>query len=501
MNRNHKTAIALAVAALIVSPAAFADDQIHNHTLNQTTNIVNNTDNDTTNDTTTNETTNTSTSTSTSNSTSDSSYSESRSFSQDVSQTYDENYDFDWSQSISQTYDENIDIDLKVDENYDLDFKWDENYDLDVIQRFVDVDENVDVDRNIDHDEHVVKVEMDKRLALDSDIRLDGDINITGDIDLDSAAIALIDNRQSITNNRGNNELLTNDASIGDDVAESAQGNMGFNVAAGDNNAQDNAVALSAADASFAFGMADAEIFVHQLGAGNNTLNSGVTNVAGVSGNAFANASGNIGVNVASGNNNAQKNALAASVATSAIAQSSVSSNQISSGNTVENAGYTETRRESFDIAMSGTAEGSGVYRGTGNAYQKTNFYPDNWTGNAHPAGGPDGHSDWDIATQGAVANPNRRGVGGIAFDTDEEGFVEFLGEDALDILLTGRVVQSVLVAVDATNTASLSGSAFSSASGNIGVNVAAGTGNLQANSLALAVAQPSTGGGGGGGE
>jgi hypothetical protein len=31
-------------------------------------------------------------------------------------------------------------------------------------------------------------------------------------------------------------------------------------------------------------------------------------------------------------------------------------------------------------------------------------------------------------------------------------------------------------------------------------VNISAGTGNLQANSLALAVAQPSTGGGGGGG-
>lgn len=53
-----------------------------------------------------------------------------------------------------------------------------------------------------------------------------------------------------------------------------------------------------------------------------------------------------------------------------------------------------------------------------------------------------------------------------------------------------------------AENNASLSGDAFRSASGNIGVNVAAGTGNLQANSLALAVAQPSSGGGTpGGGE
>mgnify|MGYP002714639844 CR=1 FL=1 len=44
-----------------------------------------------------------------------------------------------------------------------------------------------------------------------------------------------------------------------------------------------------------------------------------------------------------------------------------------------------------------------------------------------------------------------------------------------------------------------LDGDALAGAKGNIGVNVASGTGNLQANSLALAVAQPSTGGGGGG--
>ena len=58
-----------------------------------------------------------------------------------------------------------------------------------------------------------------------------------------------------------------------------------------------------------------------------------------------------------------------------------------------------------------------------------------------------------------------------------------------------GHAVEPVAAA---TNRATLSGSAFSGASGNIGVNVSAGTGNQQANSLSLAVAQPSTGGPGG---
>ena len=56
------------------------------------------------------------------------------------------------------------------------------------------------------------------------------------------------------------------------------------------------------------------------------------------------------------------------------------------------------------------------------------------------------------------------------------------------------QIARNVVVS-NATNTASLSGNAFNAASGNIGVNVSAGTGNQQANSLSLAVAQPSTGG------
>lgn len=355
-----------------------------------------------------------------------------------------------------------------------------------------------------DKDSHNVEVNLKKDLRLSSDIRFSGDPEITGSIDLDSAAIAIIDNRQSISGNHAENGLLTNNAGIADDVASDASGNLGFNVAAGDNNAQDNAASLSAADASFSFGMADAEVFVNQNGSNNTTMNYGVTNNAGIGGNAFSGASGNIGVNVTSGNNNEQKNALAASVATSAYAQSSISSNQVSSGNTVNNDGYYDYLVSSYDISLSGSVTGStrgtstGTYSGTGNSYQKTNFYPDNWNGNTHPGGNQTGHSDWDNQTQGAVANPNRPGVGGMAWDTDENGNLSLseLGTADLVASLSGTVVDIDWVAVNATNNASLSGSTFSGASGNIGVNVSAGSGNLQANSLALAVAQPSTGGG-----
>ncbi|MBN5052364.1 adhesin [Stenotrophomonas maltophilia] len=382
--------------------------------------------------------------------------------------------------------------------------------------RTVNINEQVQKNSNIQADErkeknnHGVDVNLEKDLRLSSDINFSGDPTISGDIDLDSAAIAVIDNRQSISNNVTGNSLVTNSASIADDVGAGASGNLGFNVVAGDNNAQDNAASLSAADASFSFGMADAEVFVNQAGFGNTTMNSGVTNAAGLGGNAFGGASGNIGVNIASGNNNEQKNALAASVATSAMAQSSISSNQVSTGNTVSNAGFVQSYTDTVQIGLSGRvaggtlAVGAGTYRGTGNAYQMANYYLDTWSGDLpHPGGNATGHIDLDNEIQNATMNPNRPGVGGLGFDTRESGTSQFveLGVADLYASLSGTVNTTRWVNVNATNTSALSGSAFSGASGNIGVNVASGTGNLQANSLALAVAQPSTGGGTGGGE
>jgi hypothetical protein len=380
-----------------------------------------------------------------------------------------------------------------------------------------------------DRSQHSVKVDIRKDIDLSTDVHISGDPTVTGVINTNSAAVAVVDNQQSVTANDGSNTALSNTSSIDGNVAAKASGNIGMNTAAGDNNAQDNAAALSATDASFAFGMADAEVFVNQAGAGNDTMNSGVANAAGIGGNAFQNASGNIGVNATSGNNNEQKNALAASVATTDYAQSSISSNQVSTHNQVSNAGYAQEYTNTTDVSLSGPVRGysvgvgQGGYAGhtqgsywgggtvseSGHAYQSSNFYADSWTGASHPGGNSTGHVDYDNQSQGAVQNPYRNGVGGLGFDTyssgstsehgqtrgSEEGGLGFVELSASDLYadLSGSVTTSQWVMVNATNTASLSGNAFQNASGNIGVNVSSGTGNLQANSLALAVAQPST--------
>ena len=451
----------------------------------------------------------------------------------DRSVVINRNDDRSYTEDVNLAANMDLDVDVDIDASAEITYAADiteshtltttESHNLETNQETSNIVRNEygRTDVRSERDEHGVSVNIDKSLSLDSDITFSGDPTLTGDIDIDSAAIALIDNRQSNTDNIGVNDLVTNDASIDGDAGTLASGNLQFNVAAGDNNVQDNAAALAAADAGFSFGLADAEIFVNQYGSGNTTVNEGVTNSASLSNNAFSGASGNIGVNIASGNNNMQKNAMTSSVATAAYAQASVSSNQISTGNVVTNTGVVEELTGTIDIELTGTVSGgssgpisgtyegssSGGYSGTGNSYQSSNFYADIWEGEEHPTGPAMGHADFDNESQGAVMNPNRDGVGGLGFDNEESGDYEgsqsgtiALGElsfDDLEASLAGVVTTTQWLVHDATNTASLSDSAFANASGNIGVNLAAGSGNLQANSLSMAVAQPGANGGG----
>lgn len=520
-----RTAIAVAVAALAASPAAFAqsvDDQnadadiLHNHVVVEDwdtnvldirtfeTTVVDDRDYDITVDDTRNFETNVE------------NYNENINVNADVNATVDADVDLvldaaaliryngefneisndrddSWTTDESHTYSSTSSITTDESHTYTSD-------------RVVTADEDVDIDSDIrrEQNEHGRSVYLSKDLSVSSDVDIDGDITLTGDVEIDSAAIAVVDGRQTIADNFGDNDVLENTASIADDAGGGASGNLGFNVAAGDNNAQDNAAALSAADASFAFGMADAEIFNSQIGAANTTENEGVTNAAGMGGAAFSGASGNIAINVASGNNNAQRNSLAASVATSAYAQASVASDQVSSGNSTTNAGSMEDVTDTVTFTLGGTmsgADGSAAsYEGRGASYQMGNIYPELWGADSndgnHNSSPRLGHVDMDGDMQGSIDNPYRDSdefgeIGGIAFDTDEAGTID-LSDMELDAALTGTIDLSYQVAVAATNSATLSGTAFNGASGNIGVNIASGTGNLQSNSLSLAVAQPS---------
>ncbi|CAE6790070.1 hypothetical protein [Paraburkholderia haematera] len=102
-------------------------------------------------------------------------------------------------------------------------------------------------------------------------------------------------------------------ASIGSGALANVSGNIGVNISSGVDNAQSNDAALSNMDVGPVFGTA--QIYSTQSSMG--TAKVGDFNfVASVGANALANATGNIGVNVASGVGNVQNNSLAASATT-----------------------------------------------------------------------------------------------------------------------------------------------------------------------------------------
>ena len=234
-------------------------------------------------------------------------------------------------------------------------------------------------------------------------------------------------------------------------------------------------------DADFVFGgAADAETFSEQYAYANTTTNNGVVNNARVGDNVAAGAAGNIGINVAAGNSNVQTNQLALANNDGVLSTATASSQQLAMGNNTANNSLVVYETKSVRVGLSGSA--SGTYEGISD--QVGNLYPDIWIGENDNPNAPHttndgfwGHVDLDAAAQGAV---DRNGDGG-ALSFNESGELE------LDnIALTGTVYYRETRYQGHRNNASLGDNALAGASGNIGLNIAAGTNNLQGNALAI---------------
>jgi hypothetical protein len=235
-------------------------------------------------------------------------------------------------------------------------------------------------------------------------------------------------------------------------------------------------------------GAAEAETFSDQYSYNNENPSSG-TNDAFLGGSVGSGFSGNIGVNVVAGNNNAQANQLALAENSGVMALATASSNQAVHDNLSVGQGSTEASE--MEVALTGTA--SGTYEGI--ADQRGDQYLDTWEEQTHPGGSNTGHVDVDDQVQGAQDD---LGDGG-AFVFTELGTIELD-----DIALTANLPVVTVDPNAVVNNATLTGDAFSEASGNIAINVAAGNGNLQGNALAIAsiptpavVPPPPPGGGG----
>lgn len=337
-----------------------------------------------------------------------------------------------------------------------------------------------------------VDVEMTKKLELSKNIVINGGIIVRGTLRPDSSAVAVIDDKQFNSGNNGGTSMsqnlnLSNESTSSDDMLNGAGGNVGVNINSGDNNMQDNAAALAtAADTRFVFGLVDAEVFVHQDATQNTTSNQSVSNTATIGQRSFQNATGNIGANFAAGNSNLQKNNFASSVASAGAAEATVNTQQHSTGNLTTNRGeYIPVTNgtpgpvsghfESASVTLTGPLTGydAGVMTGTYGNPSPPAEEIGAYTQNGTPLPG-DGYSSNHLGTLGS----NEASEYGLS--------ATFTGNVDYYVIDSCGFCNGVGGTTYATNTVRLDNQAFMGASGNIGTNMASGTGNLQSNSLAM---------------
>lgn len=350
-------------------------------------------------------------------------------------------------------------------------------------------------------------VDIYKHVNITNEIDYSGGAYIGGYIGINKLGMAVIDSYQNTTGNYVENTRNTNNAKIDGGSGNNLAGNGGLNVAAGDNNVQANNTAMtvlgdradaepgevgegSTANGLLGFGWhknggasVDAEISSSQVSAFNDVNNQGNHNNAVISGGSLNGAAGNLGVNVAAGNGNVQANNFALSYGQDAsLAVSTVDNKQFTTGNNTTNTTLTTTSEgQTVGVTMAGLAIGG--YEGE--SIQSNNVYPEIWEGgtaaNGHTGGTYTGHMDFDGAP----------GAGGDSPSSDNDSHFEFAeeGHIALGVIMVGNVkTYNTIAGRTNVNNAVLSGGSLNNAAGNVGVNVAAGTNNLQSNSMALSV-------------
>lgn len=323
--------------------------------------------------------------------------------------------------------------------------------------------------------------------------------------------LTVVENVQNSDGNGVENSFYENNAGITDSFSN-ASGNVGANSAAGDNNAQNNSAALAAYDDNRAsderaiFGNSEPTVSIalvdsSQSTTGNGTLNYAHQNSASLGGS-FDGASGNVVANVAAGNNNIQANTMSAVVTTGKQAIAIVNSNQSTSGNVTqnssdvmlmpgdtvtvttesysssrsshENAAAGEFAAKSFTagkaVVAAGYVAGSASEVHVDAPHHSVDFKASEVHGAAFAAG----------AAYAAVK------VVGANFKTK---YSEMSSSEMKNIASTTSPVMTYQIINQGSNNASIDSGSFNNASGNIGVNLAAGSNNLQANHLSLAAA------------
>lgn len=238
----------------------------------------------------------------------------------------------------------------------------------------------------------------------------------------------------NVGNHTGGSGL--NLAVVQDNAFQHASGNIGLNVASGNTNMQANIAYIDAGSPTFVFsGTFNQYTSNEDLG----SLFSGA-NTARVKDNAFQHASGNIGANVASGDQNSQINGLMVAENSTQVAKASI----------------TQTE---FDTNGSVSGLNSGVIQDS--AFQ---------------------HASGNIGLNVAAGNLNQQANEAVIETLATSSDSDLYGA-TFSIAQWGGANLNIL---SGANTAAVKDNAFQHASGNIGANLASGNGNQQANALVV---------------
>jgi hypothetical protein len=333
--------------------------------------------------------------------------------------------------------------------------------------------------------------EVNTDINIHKDIGVYGKVYVGGYVDPKADAEAVIQGDQTAADNNVANRYHKNNASVSNNALNSAQGNIGVNVSGGDNNIQSNELALAAVDANAVFGAATAQAFFDQGSYGNKTINLPANNSASVSDNVANGASGNIGMNVAAGDGNVQRNAAALSSGDNNLAIATISSSQKNAGNFTLNKGevtkygtQTLTTGESdhghANFSSSVKTASSYSYSKSGAAGFAAGYIAGSYTSDPQ---------DCDPSTEvnaGGIAAGAIWGKEGQGKHKSSNSITATNSWDLANVHTTTFAVPTQVAW--STNTATLSNNVLNSASGNVGVNIAAGGNNLQENILAAAV-------------
>lgn len=240
-------------------------------------------------------------------------------------------------------------------------------------------------------------------------------------------------------------------ATVDGSVLQNAAGNLSLNVASGLQNQQSNAAAITKDSSKWAKNQQAQAANSQDTYFNYDTQISDTSDDASLSGNAMRGASGNINSNIASGVFNQQHNGLAIVSGKDGMADASSANSQMSSMYSLEN--YYMTNNAGLSgYALSGATGNVGANIASGMGNQQSN--------NLSVASVKKGSANAAIGSlQGLTGAP------APAPETSNPQYV---------------------ISTDLDNNASISGNALTGASGNVGVNIASGDINQQANNTAI---------------